>query len=173
MMALVRIAVGSAVLLAGRKLYWLFVGAAGFALGLGLASRFLDRQPTWIMLLIALAAGLAGTLLALFVQRMAIGIAGFASGMYIATSLVNAFLRDTTGWKSWLMVFAGGILGAVLIGVLFDWALIVLSSLTGAGLIVQSLSLQPLLLALFFAVLVAAGIVTQMNAMKREGKQGR
>jgi hypothetical protein len=173
MIAFVRIAVGSAVLLAGRKLYWLFVGAAGFALGIALTSRLLQRQPTWVMLLIALAAGLAGTLLALFLQRVAIGIAGFVSGAYIASSLIGLFSEDAPGWQGWLIIFAGGIVGSILIGVLFDWALIVLSSLTGAGLIVQALPLQPLVLTLFFGLLVAAGIATQANLMTREDKRRR
>jgi hypothetical protein len=174
MIGFLRVVIGSAVLLGGRKLYWLFVGAAGFALGISLTSRLMQGQPTWVMILIALAAGLAGTLLALFLQRLAIGVAGFISGGYLAASVLNALAEDTSmSVGNWLIVFAGGIVGAILVGVLFDWALIVLSSLTGAGLIVQSFDLRPLLALLLFAVLLAAGIVFQIRWMGRERKKRR
>jgi hypothetical protein len=55
----------------------------------------------------------------------------------------------------------GGIIGAVLLFVLFDWGLIVLSSLSGASLIVHSVTFQSRALPLLFAVLVVVGIVVQ------------
>ena len=40
MLNLVNVILGSALLVAGRKLFWLFVAAAGFVTGMQLATRF-------------------------------------------------------------------------------------------------------------------------------------
>jgi hypothetical protein len=161
-----RILVGIAVLTLGRKLFWLFVGAVGFVLGMSLATQFLGGQPDWVILLIALIAGLIGTLLALFLQRVAVGLAGFIAGGYITINLL-AVLGWETGWIPWLSFVIGGVIGAVLVAALFDWALIILSSLTGATLIVQAIRVGSLLAALLFIVLLIVGVATQASLLKR------
>jgi hypothetical protein len=71
-------------------------------------------------------------------------------------------------WENWLVFIVGGIIFAVLIGVLFEWALIILSSITGATLITQSLRLQAALLLPLFAVLVVTGILVQALLYRAE-----
>lgn len=166
-MIIARILAGAALLLLGRKLFWLFVGGVGFVFGALLATRLLQGQPDWVVLLIALVSGLLGAVLALFLQRLAIGIAGFLAGGYIAVSLVEA-LRLETGRFAWLPFIIGGLVGALLVGFLFNWALIILSSLTGSAVIAQATNLAPLLMLLVFGVLLAVGIVTQAALMYRE-----
>ncbi len=163
-MDIVRILVGIALLTLGRKLFWLFVGVAGFMFGFGLATQYFRGQPDWVVLVIALAAGLVGVLLALFLQRFAVGVAGFVAGGYILINLLNA-----VGWQidqfAWLPFVIGGIIGAVLVLILFDWALIILSSLTGATLIAQAIHFGPLITALAFIVLLILGIAIQASMM--------
>ena len=72
---IVSLLVGIAVLLLGRKLFWLFVGAVGFVIGLGLAFQLLVEQPEWLILIAALVIGLAGAVLAIFAQKVAVVIA--------------------------------------------------------------------------------------------------
>jgi hypothetical protein len=164
-MDIARIVVGIALLTLGRKLFWLFVGVAGFVFGFSLATQFLHGQPDWIALVIALVAGLVGVLFALFLQRLAVGVAGFIAGGYILINLLNA-LGWQTGGVSWLPFVIGGIIGAVLVLILFDWALIILSSLTGATLIAQAIHFGPLITALAFIVLLILGIVIQASMMR-------
>jgi hypothetical protein len=163
-MDIVRIVAGIALLALGRKLFWLFVGVAGFVLGFSLATQFFRGQPDWIVLVIALVAGLVGVLLALFLQRFAVGVAGFIAGGYILINLLNA-LGWQTGQFAWLPFVIGGIIGAVLVLILFDWALIILSSLTGATLIAQAIHFGPLITALAFIVLIILGVVIQASMM--------
>ena len=40
MLNVINLILGGALLVAGRKLFWLFVGAAGFVTGIQLATRF-------------------------------------------------------------------------------------------------------------------------------------
>ena len=159
--------VGAAILILGRKLFWVFVGALGFVLGMDIASRFLQGHPNWLILIVALGAGILGALLALFLQRVAILVAGFFSGGHIARTVLSLL-----GWQlsvpAWVPFIVGGILGAVLLYFLFDWALIFLSSLSGAGLIVQTFTLTPQTQGLLFIVLVVAGVFIQAGLMSRE-----
>ncbi len=166
-MDIVRILAGIVLLTLGRKLFWLFVGVAGFVFGFVLATQFLSGQPDWVVLVIALVAGLVGVLFALFLQRLAVGVAGFIAGGYILINLLNA-LGWQTGQLVWLPFVIGGIIGAVLVLILFDWALIILSSLTGATLIVQTLHFGSLIMALAFIVLLVVGIMIQASMMTRQ-----
>ena len=165
-MAVIRFLVGGILLALGRQLFWFFVAAAGFVVGLNLATRFLAGRPDWLVILIALAAGLVGALLAVFVQQLAVGVAGFVIGGFIAVSLLDAF-NLSAGRLTWLVYLVAAVIGAILVLALFDWALIVLSSLAGAMLMVNALSLPPALQVLTFLGLVVAGIAIQAALMQR------
>lgn len=164
-----RIVVGIALLFLGRKAFWLFVGGVGFVLGMYLATQAIQSPRGWIVLVIALVAGLIGALLALVLQQIAVGLAAFVAGGYVAWNLVDMLgLAAPAAWEPWLVFVIGGVLFALLIGALFEWALIVLSSITGATLIVQSVGLEDGVQALVFAILVAAGIVVQAMFYRAE-----
>jgi hypothetical protein len=163
-MPVVEVLVGLVVLTLGRRLFWLFVGAVGLVAGITLATQFFRGQPDWVILLIALGAGLLGALLAIFLQQVAIGLAGFIGGGYIAIYLLNV-LGLGPGRQSWLPFVIGGIIGIVLVVALFDWALIVLSSLTGASLIVQATHLRPAITGLAFILLFVVGVAVQASLM--------
>ena len=166
-MILLRILAGIALLVAGRRLFWLFVGLIGFISGVRLASHFFPGQPEWMIFAIALMAGVLGAFLALVLQWLAIGLAGFFAGAYILVTMV-----EISGWgaggTSWPF-FIGGILGTVLILVLFRWALIILSSLAGAGLIIETIHADRWVTILLFAALFITGVVVQSR--KRSTKQ--
>ncbi len=164
-MLLLRILAGIALVLAGRRLFWLFVGLIGFISGARMASHFFPGQPEWMILAIALRAGVLGALLALFLQWLAVGLAGFLAGAYITVSLLH-LSGWGTGGIDWLLFFIGGILGTILIIVLFDWALIILSSLAGAGLIIETLHANQGVAAMLFIALVIVGIVVQSRVTR-------
>ncbi len=159
--------IGIALLFLGRELYWLFVGGIGFALGTSLVAAVFGDQPSWLLVLVGLSAGLGGALMALTLQKLAVGIAGFAAGGYVLASLASA-LAGEPEWVAWLSFLVGGIAGAILVKVLFEWALIVLSSLSGAILVVRLLPLRPVLAPLLFVVLAGLGIVFQMRRRRRK-----
>jgi hypothetical protein len=129
-------------------------------------------QPTWLVIVVALASGLAGALLATLLQRAAVALGGFAAAGYAALSLVYAAGRGE-GWIAWFAFIAAGIIGGVLVLAAFDWALILLSALTGAALIVETTGLGPGLGALVLAALTALGIVVQATWMLRRQRTQR
>ncbi len=160
-----RMFAGIALLVVGRKLFWLFVGLVGFIWGTRMGAHFFPGQPEWMILAIALTAGVLGALLALIFQWFAIGLAGFSVGAYIVLRLLHV-----SGWRTggidWLLPLIGGIIGALLIILLFGWALIILSSLAGAGLITESLHVEKGSEALLFIGLFVAGVLLQSSLMR-------
>ena len=166
-MTLPTMLVALALLTMGRRLFWVFVGAAGFIFGFTLASQFLPGQSAFVIVGVGLAAGLVGIGLAIFAQHLAVGVAGFVMGSYVLTYLFSSFGLIGTDW-TWLAVVAGGIIGAVLVVAFFDFALIALSCLAGAELIVQILNFERLTTFVLFVVLVAFGAAIQTSTLKKK-----
>ena len=110
-----------------------------------------------------------GALLALFLQKVAIVLAGFAVGGYL-TMVLAAPLLGGTGIQypgAWLCFLIGGILGAILLFAFFNWALIILSSMHGAQLILRSLVPPHRYFTILFALLAVTGIVIQATTYRR------
>jgi len=158
---ILRILVGVGMLIAGRQLFWLCVAAMGVVFATDLVAPAFPGQPTWIVALIALGAGLLGAVIALIWQWVAVGAAGFMAGGYVAINVLPV-IGVTTDRFPWLFLL-GGIVGALLLVAVFDWALIALSSLFGATMIVQAIPLDPLISLLLFGGLVVAGIMIQAS----------
>jgi hypothetical protein len=158
--------IGVALLLFGRKIFWLFIGGLGFAAGIQLANQFL-HGPEWMTLVIGIALGIALALLAIFVEALAIGVAGFLAGGYALFALASMIGLDRPA-LSWLVYIIGGIIGVVLVSVLFTWAIISLSSLAGASMIVGAFGLPRGLAGLVFLVLLIIGVVVQASMMRRQ-----
>jgi hypothetical protein len=166
MLNIISLILGVALLVAGRKLFWLFVGAAGFVTGMQLATQFW-QGPELLAILIGLVVGVIFALLAIFLQSVAIGIAGFLAGGYILTVLAG-MIGLNQGAFSWIVYIIGGIIGVLLVIFLFDWAIITLSSLAGASLITQALLLPSGIGGVIFIALVIVGVVIQGSMMQRE-----
>lgn len=162
---LISFLLGIALLVAGRRLFWLFVGALGFITGLQLASVFPQLSQETV-LLIGLILGVVFALLAIFLQRLAVGVAGFLAGGFILTTLA-ARLGVGSDVFPWVLYIIGGIAGVILVMLLFDWALIVFSSVAGAALILNSFSVQTAAGGLIFFLLVTAGILIQAFPVRR------
>ncbi len=166
MIELINVILGGALLLAGRKLFWLFVGAIGFVTGLQLAANFW-QGPENLAIVFGLVVGVIFGLLAVFLQTIAIGIAGFFAGGFTLTALAGTFGMDT-GSIFWVIYVLGGIIGLVVVIYLFDWAVITLSSLAGASLLVQAFVPPGGAGGLIFAILVIIGVVVQGSVLRTE-----
>src|SRR6266481_5969178 len=126
--------IGAVILFFGRKLFWLCVAAVGFAAGVEIAPHLVHEPSPLLSLTIALVLGLIRALLALFLQKIAIAVLGFLAGGKLAGAIAAAFFVHYAQHSTIIFVI-GGIIGAILLLVLFDWALIVLSAFIGAHLI--------------------------------------
>ncbi len=158
--------IGVVVLFFGRKLFWLCVAALGFAAGVELAPHLLHEPTPLLQLSIALILGFLGALLAALLQRLAVGIVGFAAGGRLAVGVAATFFVDQAHYY-WLTFIIGGIVGAILLLSLFDWALIFISSLIGANLILRAITLPVTGATIAFVVLTAIGVITQAGMLRR------
>lgn len=161
---------GLVLLVAGRRIFWLLVGIVGFYFGFDLASRVLGLDAQGLGLVIGVLAGILGVFLALFIQKLAIGLAGFLIGGYFALVLLGADAGSLSGTD--LVAFVvGGIVCALVAVWLFELALILLSAVAGAGLIVQSISTEPATATLGFLVLVVVGVAIQAGIGPKRRKR--
>jgi len=150
----------------GRKLFWLCVAAVGFAAGVEVAPPLVQHPSPLLALTFALVLGFVGALLAMFLQKIAIGIAGFVAGGRLALAVAAAFMGNAQQYY-WLTFIVGGVIGAILLLILFDWALIFLSSVVGAYLIQAVVALPPTGTAILFTVLVIVGVLIQAGTLRR------
>ena len=158
--------IGAVILFFGRRIFWLCVAAVGFAAGIQVAPHLMHEPTQVLQLSIALVFGFIGALLALFLQKIAIAIAGFLAGGKLAMALVAAFIAEGGRYPG-ITFIVGGIIGAILLLALFDWALIVMSALVGAYLICQTIILPSTGAAILFVALMAIGIAVQAAAFRR------
>jgi hypothetical protein len=158
--------VGAVILLFGRKIFWLCVAAVGFAAGVELAPRLVEQPTPLLALTFALVLGFVGALLALFLQKIAIGAVGFIAGGKLGLAASTAFLGNAAQFY-WLTFLVAGVVGALLLLFVFDWALIFLSSMIGAYLICGIVTLPSTGTAILFIVLVIVGVLVQAGAARR------
>ena len=160
---LITIVLGLVLIIAGRRLFWLFVAALGFLTATDLVTPLIDPEQREVLLGVGLIAGLAGAVLAIFIQKFAVGLAGaLAGGYYLHLFFQAAALQHL--W--WVGILAGAILGALLMHFLFRWALVIFSSIAGAHLIATTFPLSTELATAIFLVLAIIGLLIQARQMR-------
>jgi hypothetical protein len=169
MMNWLNVIIGILLLFIGRRLFWLFVACVGFASGYHYAQQIWGLHSPVLVLILSIAVGGVGAIIAIFFQKAAIVVAGFAAGGYIGLSLFGQ-LAGLPAQMMWLPYIIGGIIGAIFLFLVFDWALIFLSTLTGATLIVQMVAFKPWFEITLFLALVVAGMVFQAKTMTGESR---
>ena len=166
--AIVGVLIGIVILFFGRKLFWLCVAAVGFAVGVEIAPQLFHEPSTVLALVIAIVFGVLGALLALFLQKVAIAVLGFLAGGKLASAMAAAFFVHYAQYSTIIFII-GGIIGAILLLAVFDWALIVVSSFIGAYLIQSAIVLPPTGSTLVFVGLAIVGIFVQAASFRRTG----
>jgi len=168
---LMQILAGVALLLLGRKLFWLFVGVVGFVAGLRFGSQIAHDQPQVLLFAIAVGIGLLGAIFAIFLERIAIAVAGALAGGMFALKVAES-LGLASGQNMELVAFVvGAVAAGILVSILFDWALVLLSSITGGALVSQSLGLAPSFQWLLFLVLFVIGLAVQGRFIRRPSRE--
>jgi hypothetical protein len=117
--------------------------------------------------IVGLVCGIVGALLALFAQKFAIVAGGFLAGGY-ATMTILSGTNMAGSVPEWAPFLVGGVIGALLLRVVFEWTLIVLTSIIGAILIVHPFGLGSTLLTISTLVLTGVGIVVQARSRKKQ-----
>jgi hypothetical protein len=158
--------IGIVILFFGRKLFWLCVAAVGFLAGIELAPHLVTEPSPLLELAVALVLGVLGALLAFLLQKIAVAVVGFLAGGKLASAIAAAFFVHYSQYSTIIFV-VGGLIGAMLLLFLFDWALIVVSSFIGAHMIQNAIVLPPSGSTIVFLGLAIVGMVVQAASLRR------
>lgn len=158
--SLLQFIAGGLLLGAGKKLYWFFVGICGAVCGLLVTELYFHPTGWWERVLVAIGFGVAFAILALVLQRIMVSLAGFIAGGFVLISLTETLQLSFANWN-WIVFIFGGTVGVLLVQVLFDLALVLISSFAGATLIIRAAGLEGGKGTILLLALVLIGIIIQ------------
>lgn len=154
----------------GRRFFWLSLACIGFLAAFRVTLQSGGSGPAWIAWAVPVCVGLLGALVALVFQKVAVILIGFMTGEMLTMDLVF-LLGMESGRFAWVLLLAGGLAGAIAVLVLFDWALIVMSSLIGASVIITVSGLGRPGGDILFAGLAILGVTFQgISFIKTRGR---
>ena len=150
---------GLLLLFAGRKLFWLSVGIIGFLVGIDYATALVPSAGGWQVVILPLLFGTLGAIFAIVSEWVTIMLIGFLGGGYFLIN-ISSLITGQIQSPEWMFII-GGIVGVLVMFIAFDWALIAISSIVGAVLIVQSFNVDESLQSVLFICGVILGILVQ------------
>lgn len=157
--------IGIALITMGRRLFWLFVAVAGFAVGWEVAGTYL-AELAMPPLAVAVLTGFLGAFVAIFAQKIAVTLAGFVVGALIGSWILPWLPMATSSWHVFIVIVAA-LAGGISARQAFKIALALLSSAAGALLIVETANLTELPALFLFGALTAVGWVMQRSEGRR------
>jgi hypothetical protein len=163
-MLIVRGVIGGILLFLGHELNFLFAGAMAALLGVRLTPLLPPQWPWWTDYAFIIGLGLIAAGAVLISERAGYFISGFLAGGLI---LVEYYSPDTLT-VPWLPFVVGGIIGALVVGVFTDWALILVTAAIGAAYLLNLFALDPMLEILIGAGLFIVGALTQVIIMQSQ-----
>ncbi|HEY3475772.1 MAG TPA: hypothetical protein VGK56_14270 [Anaerolineales bacterium] len=159
-MQVLRAVIGGILLFLGRELNFLFAAAMAALLGLRLTPLLPLHWPEWSDYAFMAGLALVTAVLVLVWERSGYFISGFLVEYYepgVLTLPVLPFL-------------VGGMLGALIIGIFTEWALMIVSCLAGAYFVTNMFTLSPTAEILVGSGLFIVGALTQVVLMQMQGK---
>jgi hypothetical protein len=163
-MLIVRGVIGGILLFLGHELNFLFAGAMAALLGFRLTPLVPSQWPAWADYAFIILLGLIAAVAVLLNERVGYFISGFLAGGFL---LVEYYAPDTLT-VPWLPYLIGGIIGSLVIGLLTDWALIIVTAGIGAAYLLNLFVLDPTLEILIGAGLFIVGALTQVVIMQSQ-----
>lgn len=150
-----KITIGFILMLAGSQIYWLVIALTGFIIGDYIevqSIRFLDNLAT---LSESIKYSLLGVILSITAKPVASLATGFTLGGFLCFNL-----PDTLGWRTdwfdWPYFVLAGIIVVALMFFFYAYTMILVTSLSGAVIIIQNANLARLsteFMLLLFTVL--------------------
>ena len=169
LLTIISLAGGGILLFFGRRLYWFVIASAGFAGGILIGHKVFPPEPVWLILAAPVLIGIIVAILSIFLQKLALRVTGMLAGGFLGYTIAAELIA-----RPWPLVglLIGSIIGFWLVMILFDWALIMLSSLSGTALICQQAPLDREPRFILAAVLLLLGIAVQ-GTMQRKAPEAK
>jgi hypothetical protein len=162
---------GLLLLFLGRQLYTALIGLVGFFVVYGIPPDLLSLTSE-IRLLMAVGVGVLAALLAFIVRKVAVALAGAMLGAGAALWAISFYgAQWDTLW--WIVIAAAAVLGAWVLRVVFETALIVVSSFIGALLIMAAVGLEGLPAHAGVVLLIVVGVAFQMRRRRAADRDAK
>ena len=163
-MEIVRGVIGVIILFFGRELNFLFAGGMAALIGFRLAPTLPDSLPSWAEYALIIGIAVIAAVLVLINERAGYFISGFCAGGY----LMMEYFEPGVLTFPIVPFIVGALIGALIIGVFTEWALIAISSVIGAIYSTTLFKLSPTAETLIAGGLFVMGSLTQVVLMRMQ-----
>jgi len=163
-MLVIRGIIGGIILFLGRELNFLFAGAMAFLIGVRLTPMLPSQWPDWTEWAFMIGLGIIAALLTFVDDRGGFAISGFLAGGYIMAEYYTPNMLVIPV----IPFLLGGVVGALVLGLFTDWAMIILSSLIGGYYLTTLFRLAETPRVLITAALIIIGAVVQAIIMRQQ-----
>lgn len=159
-MPIITAAIGFVMLILGRQFYGVFVGGCAYLATIYILRFFGRGQSQMELIIVPLVIGILAMALTFYMKRFAAYLAGFVAGWFIFSNLAEA-IGAGSHYFTWLPLTIAGVCGALVLFPWFDVAMVLLSTVLGAILIVTSIHL-PFNQTIAFTLSVVIGLAAQI-----------
>ena len=168
-MLIARAVFATIVLFLGHELNFLFAGGLAALIGFRLTPILPAGWPTWSYYAFLLALAIIGGAIPILNERVGYFFSGFLAGGYFLIEYYAPGILTVP-----LIPFiVGGVIGALIIGIFTDWALIVVSCLLGAYYVTDLFRLSPTAETLIRGGLFVIGALTQVIILRIQKQSDR
>ncbi len=165
-MLVIRGVIGGILLFLGRELNFLFAGAMAALIGFRLTPLLPPQWPAWSDAAFMITLGVIAAIIVLLNERVGYFLSGFLAGGF----LLIEYYAPNQLTVPLLPFVVGGVIGALILGLFTEWALILVSSGIGAAYVLNLFRLDPTAEILIGAGLFVIGAVTQVVIMQAQKK---
>jgi len=162
---LIRGVMGGVFIFLGRELNFLFAGGMTALLAARLTPLLPSNLPTWGNTAFIIGMGVVAAGIALINSRVGYFLSGFVAGGYF---LSDYYVPNFTGAPPFLPFLVGSVIGALIMGLLTEWAMIIVSSVVGAIFLTSLFTLGSTARTLVTAGLVIVGALIQVVIMRMQ-----
>ena len=168
-MLIARAVFAAIVLFLGHELNFLFAGGLAALIGFRLTPLLPAEWPTWSYYAFLLALAIIGGSIPIINERVGYFFSGFLAGGYF---LIEYFAPGVLTVPL-IPFIVGGVIGALIIGIFTDWALIIVSCLLGAYYVTDLFRLSPTAETLIRGGLFVVGALTQVIILRMQKQSDR
>lgn len=168
------ILIGTVSVFFGRKLHGIFGAVFGMFLGISVTTspilNLATLEPAWAQIVVFATVGAIGTIAGVAVWKLMPVLVG--AGAFSVMGLMVAQSFGITDATLLIVIFVAAFIGVLLSLAVFDWAIILGTSVVGAMLVCMSaavvLKLSNPIAWIVFAVYASAGIWQQSRELQRQ-----
>lgn len=157
-MPILRAVIGGVFLFLGRELNFFFAAAMAGLIGLRLTPLLPHQWPSWSHYAFIILLALVAALIVIRKERIGYFVCGFLVGSYFLVEYYEPGVLTLP----LLPFLVGGALGAVVIGIFTEWALMLVSCLVGAYYLTNLFVLSPNVEMLLGSGLFIIGALAQV-----------